>query len=396
MPNNNTRTSLLYEQRLYYKYTFQNIKNEIDFWANERYYGKLDKQSVPFYLNKQFLKSISTATITNPLLRQTTLNIVSDSFKEMNDEFKKADLYLTIAKSIYNPLKIKKTTLIFEDEYINYFRQLLNLWYSTFKNQIDNEITNFDDFVRLFINTFLSADKTIITQSAYLTSYLASPSITGLSIEISSEKHDDDSKKINTFMNDPNYQFFLNTTSKYSFFVDKNAPWRLVYNLSTDYAKGKMNKYNIEDIDDLFSKYYVYPHLTEYKKIRDELINFYSIRTKNKSSIQKSEYCHKTKGLLFETVFKNTNTTKEDIFWIQMYYYIRSKEEQNGLLQSQFDANLRKIHMIYTSSGEVAALNWILNQTKKFLDGGTNPSYFQYKPIESNKNLHSTSYSFSF
>ena len=72
MPNNNTRTSLLYEQRLYYKYTFQNIKNEIDFWANERYYGKLDKQSVPFYLNKQFLKSISISRVDY----QMTINIV--------------------------------------------------------------------------------------------------------------------------------------------------------------------------------------------------------------------------------------------------------------------------------------------------------------------------------
>ena len=62
------------------------------------------------------------------------LNIVSDSFKEMNDEFKKADLYLNIPKSKYNPLKIKKSTLVFETEYTNYFRELLNLWYKQNKN----------------------------------------------------------------------------------------------------------------------------------------------------------------------------------------------------------------------------------------------------------------------
>lgn len=396
MANNKTKTSLLYEQRLFYKNNlFSKIENKIDFWNIEKYYGLLDKQAVPFYLDKQYLKSISAPSITNPNNKQSVLNIVSDSFKEMMDEFKKADLYLQIRKSIYNPLKIKKSTLIFEDEYTNYFRQLLQIWYGQYKNKIDNEITNFDEFIKLFVDTFVNV-KAIITQSAYLTSYLSSPSITGLSIELSDEKHDDDSKKITSFINDENFDFFVNTASKYGFFIDKNAPWRLVYNISSQYAIDKMNVYGIMSLDEMFSKYYVYPHLTEYTKFRHELVSFYNSKVKQKPTIQKSSFCHKTKGIMFETVQKSTDTTKEDIFWIQMYYFIRCKEEQIGMLQSQFDADLNKIVMLYNSSGPTAALEWIQNKTKKFLDGGTNPSYIQYKSVMGNKGHTSTSYNLIF
>jgi hypothetical protein len=396
MANNKSKTSLLYEQRLYYKYNFfSNIENKIDFWSQQRYYGMLDKKAIPFYLDKQYLKSISTPSITNPTNKQLTLNIVSDSLKELFDEFRKADLYHQIPKSIYNPLKIKRSSLVFEDEYTNYFRQLLQIWYEQLKNKIDNEITTFDEFIRLFVDTFINI-KAIITQSSYLTSYLCSSSITGLSIELSDEKHDEDPKKINSFIKDQNFDFFVNTAGKYGFMVDKNAPWRLVYNLSSQYAVDKMNSYGIMDLDDLFSKYYVYPHLTEYTKLRDELVNFYSSKVKSKPMIQKSSYCHRTKGLIFETIQKSTETSKDDVFWIQMYYFIRSKEEEIGMTQSQFDADLKKIAMTYNSSGVNPALEWIQNKTKKFLDGGTNPSYIQYKSVMSGKGHTSTSYNLIF
>jgi hypothetical protein len=65
------------------------------------------------------------------------------------------------------------------------------------------------------------------------------------------------------------------------------------------------------------------------------------------------------------------------------------------MTQSQFDSDLKKIRMLYTSAGEEATLNWILNKTKKFLDGGTNPTYTQYKSIVEKKKNNSTPYTFS-
>ena len=396
MANNKTNTSILYEQRRYYKYSFFNyIENKIDFWELQKYYGRVDKRGIPFYLNQQYLKSITTPSITNTQQKQMVLNIVSDSFKEMNDEFKKADLYFNIPKSKYNPLKIKKSTLVFETEYTNYFRELLNLWYKQNKNNIDNNISNFNNFMNLFIGTFAYANA-IMTQSAYLTSFLSSPLNTGLVIEISNDKHDEDPTKINSYINDENFEFFCNTTGKYGFMVDKNAPWRIVYNLTTQYANEKLNQYGITDIDDLFGKYYVYPHLTEYKKLREEFINFYNSKVKQKPTLQKSEYCHITKGVKFTEITKSTEIIQDDLSWIKFYYFLRCKEETIGMTQSQFVIDLNKISMLYNSFGETSALEWILNKTKKFIDGGSNPSYTQYTAVTTNKSQNLTLYNFQF
>jgi len=396
MANNKTKTSLLYEQRRYYKYSFFNdVQNKIDFWDEQRYYGRVDKRGIPFYVNPQHLKSISAPSIVNPVQKQMTLNIVSDSFKEMMHEFKKADLYLNIPKSKYNPLKVKKSTLVFEKEYDSYFKQILDAWYQQNKNEIDNNIYKFDDFINLFINTFVYANA-ILTQSAYLTSFMCSPLTTGLSIEIAGNKHDDDSKKINDFIKDENFEFFCNTTGKYGFMVDKNAPWRIVYNLTTEYALEKMNGYDIEDIDDLFSKLYVYPHLTEYTNFKQKFIDFYNLRVLKKPTMQKSEYCHITKGIKFTQLFKQTEVIDDNLSWIKFYYFVRCKEEKIGLTQSQFDIDLNKISMLYNSFGETSALEFILNKTKKFIDGGSNPSYNQYAAVTKNKSENLTLFNFKF
>ena len=131
MANNQTKTSVLYPQRLYYKYNFFNdVENKIDFWSQRKYYGLLDHNGTPVYLNKQFLKNISMPSTTNTSVRQTTINFVSDSFKQMITDLKTAEPYLNLPKSNYNPLNIKKSTLLFETEYKNYMTNLLNIFQS--------------------------------------------------------------------------------------------------------------------------------------------------------------------------------------------------------------------------------------------------------------------------
>ena len=394
--SNNERTSLKYEKRKYYKYAyFTNVDNVIDFWETSRYYGVLDTKAIPVYLNKNYLKSVSTASTTNLLQKQSLLNIVSDSFKEMNQEFKSADQALAIPKSVYNPINIKKSCLLFEDEYTTFLTSILDTWFNATRNKILSDVTNFDEFLSLFISLNTKLFDPILTQTAYITSYVSSPLISGLIAELSTEKHDQDSKKISNFIFDKNFDFFVNTAAKYSFMVDKNAPWRLVFNLSTEYALNKMNQYGIENLEQLFEQYYIYPHLTEYKVLRDKLVNYYVTKVNKKPTTQITTYCPITKSLKFETVTKNIDTEKSDLFWIQMYYYIRCKEEKLNLSQSQFNANLKIISMIYNTYGETETLNWILDKTKKFIDGGTNPTYSEHKAVSQIKNNNFVSYTFT-
>jgi hypothetical protein len=394
MANNQTKSSILYPQRLYYKYSFFNsIENKIDFWAERKYYGLLDHNATPVYLSKQFLTSISMPSTTNSTVKQTTLNFVTDSFKQMISDIKTAEPYLNLPKSNYNPLNIKKSTLLFETEYKNYMTNLLNVFYDGVKTEYQTNVVSFRDFLRLFISYMVNTERYVITQSSYLTSYYSSPLLTGLVIEFSDKEHDNDEIKINNFINDTNFLFFCNTIKKYSFMVDKNAPWRIVYNLGTDFAKEKMSAYGITSLEDMFSKYYVYPHLTEYDVLRKELIKFYLNYTNEE--IVKTVYCSTRKALINEVIKTNKDTEMDELFWIQLYYYIRCKEEKIELHQAQFDKNLSTIATLYNSSGKTYVLEWILNKTKKFIDGGANPRYVQYKTLAKRKMDNSTPYTFT-
>jgi hypothetical protein len=96
------------------------------------------------------------------------------------------------------------------------------------------------------------------------------------------------------------------------------------------------------------------------------------------------------------TVFKSDDVTKDDLSWIQFYCLIRLREENININQSQFDKNLINISMIYNTYGETKALEWIFNSVKPFLDGGSNPSYRQYKAVQENKSRNQTRINFKF
>ena len=66
------------------------------------------------------------------------------------------------------------------------------------------------------------------------------------------------------------------------------------------------------------------------------------------------------------------------------------------MTQSQFAMDINKIAMLYNSFGETPALEFILNKTKKFIDGGSNPSYTQYTAVTTNRSQNLSLYNFQF
>jgi hypothetical protein len=271
----------------------------------------------------------------------------------------------------------------------------LDIIYNARKEQIDSQVINYDQFLNLVLS-YIVSNKLILSKSCYLLANSLSPDITGLSISFSEDKHDDDRLKITKWINDPNFQFFVNTAAKYSFFVDKNAPWRIVFNLNTEYAKEKMSAYGIDSVEQMFDTLYETTHTTDYKELKKILEDYYATKVKQKPKTQTAEYCASTKDLKFQTIYKDKDTTKDDLTWIQFYYLIRLREENINMNQGQFDKNLINIAMLYNNYGETKTLEWIFNSVKPFLDGGSNPSYRQYKAVQENKNRAQTRINFKF
>jgi len=395
MANNNSNIQISYEEKLNYKlFALKSTNNKLDILNNKRYYGKLNHFVQPITIKSTSLKTIKSFS-NKPTQKQQVLNFVADAYNEFINEVQNANLSLKIPQSNYNPLIIKQSYVDVNIEYKNHVNKLLDIVYNAEKDNIDANIINYQQYLNLIVSYILSS-KIVFTKSSYLLSRFSNPLTNGLIISYSEDKHDDDLLKLTKWINDPNFEFFVNTAAKYSFFIDKNAPWRIVFNLNTEYAKEKMSAYGIDSLEQMFDTLYETTHTTDHKELKKIIEDYYTTKVKQKPKTQITEYCASTKDLKFQTVYKDKDTTKDDLAWIQFYYLIRLREENISMNQGQFDKNLINIAMLYNNYGETKTLEWIFNSVKPFLDGGSNPSYKQYKAVQENKNRALTRINFKF
>ncbi len=387
---NTLNTSLLYENRLLYKYAYPSqFDNNIDLWNISSLYGKVNLDLDYVYIKPQYLKVINNNT-TGKAVPLYAAAFVVDAYKEFIEEVRRADQYQRIPKSLLNPLSVKRAAIIPEQQYKNRIKQILDVLLLDDLKALENKILTFDDFLRLFINNF-SITKISLSQTANIGNIAFSPNATGLMLEVGTLEHDDDEKKVQLYLQDANYQFFINTAEKYSFYVDKNAPWRMTFNVNTQYALDKFKTYNANSLQEMFNLMYTKSYNTDFKLLKQYMIDYYNniVLRKPKTQVYDYDECEKT--AILETVFKQTvdEIQKPDIFWIQLYYFIRLKEQKINMSQTEFDNQLKRLATTYKVSGEQVALGWINSQTKFVVDGGTNPDYNEFvrlKKAEAAKN----------
>ena len=96
------------------------------------------------------------------------------------------------------------------------------------------KITSLKTFVPIFLDFLLDQGNSFpLTFSSFV---MGAPSYTlesGLSFEVATFAHDSDEEKIKEFITHPYFEFYKNAALKYGFYIDMNAPWRLVANLSS-------------------------------------------------------------------------------------------------------------------------------------------------------------------
>jgi hypothetical protein len=390
---NGLNTSLLYENRLYYKLGYPTqYENNIDLWNNSTLYGKVDLNVDVVYLNPNNLKAINNKVIGKQKVLYAC-SFVVDAYEEMLEEFRRADQYQKIPKSNLNPIIVKKASLIAEEQYKDRMLKILDVLLKKDLQLMENKIITFDDYLRLLINNF-SITRLPLSQTANIFNTAFSPNTTGLMLELSNLEHDDDEKKVLQYLNDVNYQFFINTAEKYSFYVDKNAPWRLIFNVNTQYALDKFKTYGANSLQEMFDKLYLKSYTTDYKLLKDNIVKYYNNNVLKKETTQIYNYDCFDDSLNFTTVIKQSGQQLErnDLFWIKFYYFVRLQEQKINLTQKEFDNKLFHLISIYKSAGEQQALSWINQQTKFVVDGGANPDYNEFVRLKKAEAAKHTSY----
>ena len=382
---NELSTLLKHQLRSYYSnfYPTEISKNNINFWKQSWYYGRLDQQTDNIIIKESSLKPLKLGSVNvNSSNSLYVLDFVYDAWQEFNLEVKKADFSNFIPKSKLNPLVPKKATQDPLIDYRKYSTFILNTLLKGQENYIVNNSNNIKEFLNIAINAIYYSN-TPITLTGFMNKY-CNPMHSGLAIEFSNAKHGDDNKKNVDFLQDPNYLFFLNTAERYGFYVDKNAPWRIVFNLSTKYCLDKLQTYNINSLNEMFQTNYEKTYIRDVEILKELFINLYNVSIEKRGYNQNYKVC-RSNNLIISNILRDSDTTIDQLTWINIYYYIRLGEQNMKIDQSTFTRNLKIISDIYKIKGEQRALKFINDNTKSFLDGGRNPAYSVYNNVMKNR-----------
>ena len=208
------------------------------------FYGRVDHDGDGIILDTHnFLQGVNATKNATHLL----VDFVADAFHSFQAHWKKAIKYKFDRESVYyRHLKVYKsyTNGDLTSEYTNY----INILYQDFVNNYlsvdrrDERIKNYRDFIKEFMRYSLRiCDKYPITKTGFITSTHCSPFISGLMLEIAPERHGTEYiGRLENYLDagppgypGSYYRMWVKAAAKFGFMVDRNAPWRLVFNIGS-------------------------------------------------------------------------------------------------------------------------------------------------------------------
>lgn len=212
------------------------LPKPLDFWYDRMLYGRVDERNDPVFISASDPESFKRFKQLDPEGNHLALNFVVDAFFSFRRNFDKAEsLNRLSAESVIKNLTPDKGYVDVQGIYRVYMETVMNIFFNSYLSlpQHSEKIETFDDFVYKFVEFASSYAHMIpITMSSFIKSKYCTPLISGLVIEVAKVNHDDD-KMREKWVRDPNYEFYVTTANKFGFVVDKNAPWRLIANITS-------------------------------------------------------------------------------------------------------------------------------------------------------------------
>jgi hypothetical protein len=358
-------------------------------------YGRVDTDGDAIYLDDSNIKQLDGGGTETHL----AVDFVCNAFSDMKKNIKSAASKGFISKDSLYPSNLKAfkswSTGDLENRYDNY----LNKLYLTFVNSylsIDrraDKIKNYKDFVKEFLRFSLRTAKDFpVTKTGFITSIHSSPFISGLMIEIAPESHAlEVNARTTDYIKDHNFTFFVNEVKKFGFMVDKNAPWRIVFNL----ASGLLDKNEVESsltgaqlymdkfavsYENIFKTYYRKAYLDEHLNLKRKLYSLYeafylqfstyeTIKyvTNSSDRCEKVKVVHERKDREPPNKFEFTSPGKEsDEYWLKILLKLRLTESDKYHDPQSFDFHASKAVKLTRLFELKAGLKYINELTRGF------------------------------
>lgn len=302
-----------------------------DFWfAENMLYGKVNSSFFAIEPKRRVLVPIAGAG------DQFTFPFIAAAYAEFEKEIRNGILSGKIGNMPFlRKLKVHKST------------ESINQAYSGLSNIITNKIVrfltrtrkadkilNFEEFMVHFSDFMLEhSTKNVITKSSFvMSSYIGLPH-SGLSLELADAEYASDIEKVEDFISDPEYAYYLKVAEKYGFYVDKNAPWRLVANLSSRAMKLFIEDSGASgDLQSVLASNFKKAYTDDLGFLKFAAYNAYSTIVSSRPDISKTS---QENGKLYTFFERRAPITPDEVDiiypderWLELYIRIKNNEKK--------------------------------------------------------------------
>ncbi len=241
---NNLSSRSAFEQRKIYKEKMTDPGIDfIDTWYESPRYGLLNSHFEPIvFLPGDLEDNLESFGDYAPAAVKAAPFVVKafNDFREVYVELASTSA-LSYPKFLDNLIPVKGY-VNFESEYITHGLTEIEKFGEHLDRQKD-KVTNFSDFMNV-LNVYLeeNARTTKITKTGFLLSDSCPINVSGLCVELSSLPYGDDFTK-GRMIQSQEFRCFTDAAKEVGFYVDKNAPWRLIANLESEVMQQYIKEY---------------------------------------------------------------------------------------------------------------------------------------------------------
>ena len=348
--NDLSTRSAFYQEQIYNNVSFRTIQGKLNAEPIDYNYdfinlGKVDDNENIIILKEESLKQSSLYS--KKILQN--LNFVIDAFDDFLQLINRAKLRGLINQTspFYNLTSVNGYVDLL-DLYQNHFvSQSRNFLVFLKENNIENNISNFDQFISYFIN-FIDLQAVLVpfSLSAFNVSKFSNPRTTGLVFELFGDDKSDDRNKFLNYLEDPYYPIFFNAATEVGFSIDRDVPWRLIANIDSLKMQKYMSKYNINK-KTFFQANYDKINLLDFDLFKKNIINLYNSFIKyNEFSVEKKVKKCKNNFIVEQNIKYRQKYKKNNDIWLRLYTYVRARENNINWDQATFDTIVEEAEKI--------------------------------------------------
>tara|TARA_R100000005_G_C4996243_1_gene203088 strand:+ start:1517 stop:2830 length:1314 start_codon:yes stop_codon:yes gene_type:complete len=277
---NKSSSKRAFESRSNYKYVVTNAIQElgesnryIDLWYDKPLYGKINlKGDAVYNIQESTLQQIPASK------NLFALDFVVEAYKDMRavlvDLIEKGQMPPEIGE--LNEISPKRAWVSSAALFSEQLESLLDLFISNYLVRNENHIKEFKDILPHYESFIKNHAKDFpLSYSTFIESQLCPPQTTGLIIELLESKHGDEGVNIDMF-NAFGFDKFVSLAAKFGFYVNQNAPWALVANLSSPRMHKYMADFGLESPRDIFDEYYWPAYKLDMSLMKDFLFDAYN------------------------------------------------------------------------------------------------------------------------